>query len=146
MTDDTTGNQPENQEQKKESVQKIINFQNVELSAKQQEELNAPEKDMTGVDVQDTAFLNDVVSKIEKKSIDLYKPSSLLNNEVYDKLSGENQAKADMDAFNMLSTIREIHNLWKLGHRESYQIQYLVRKIRLTKERLEEVGGDIFII
>jgi hypothetical protein len=130
---------------KKETYKKILNFQNVELSPDQQKELNIPLKD-DSIDVKDVEFLNDLVSKIENKTIEMYKPSSLLNLPVYEKLSGDAQAEADMDAYNMLGTIREIYNLWKLGHKDSYQVHYLVRSIRLTKERLEEIGGDIFII
>jgi hypothetical protein len=46
----------------------------------------------------------------------------------------------------MLSTIREMPKLWTTGHKETYQLSNLVHKIRTTKERLEEIGGDIYII
>lgn len=125
---------------------KVLQFQNVELSPQQQEVLNQPLKDSTGVSPEDTEFLSLLIDKIEKKEIDLYTPSSLLNLPVYEKLAPDAQAKTDIDAFNLLATIREINGLWKAGQRDTYQIQNLASKIRMTKERLEEVGGDIFII
>lgn len=125
---------------------KVLKFQDVELSPQQQEQLNQPLKDDSGVTPEDTQFLTMLVDKIEKKEIDLYTPSSLFNVPVYEKLAPEAQAQADLDAFNLLATIREINGLWKAGQRDTYQIQYLASKIRMTKERIEEVGGDIFII
>jgi len=124
----------------------VVDFQSVELSPQAQEELNQPLKDESGIDTADKEFLAMLVDKIEKKEIELHTPSSLLNSPVYDGLDEEAQGKADLEAFNMLATIREIYNLWKLDQKDSYQIQNMVHKVRLHKEKLEEVGGDIFII
>ena len=46
---------------------------------------------------------------------------------------------------NLLSTIREIKGLYEAGFQDTYQLWYMVEKLRLTKERLE-ADNDLFII
>ncbi len=94
----------------------------------------------------DRQFLALIIEKIEKKEILLYQPSSLLNHATYDSLPIEKKESVELDAFNLLSTIREIYRLWQANLKETYQIENLVHKIRLTKERLEAKGGDLYII
>lgn len=110
-----------------------------------QQILNKPLKHDGAMSQEDTQFLGMLIEKIEKKEIQLYQPSSLLNKSVYEKLNEEAQGKVDFDAFNLLAVIREIYNLWKMQQRDTYQIENLVHRIRLTKERLEELGGDLYI-
>lgn len=130
-----------------EKVKKtVVDYQSVELSPQDQAKLNEPLKDESGVDPKDTEFLAMLVKKIEEKEIDLHTPSTLINAPVYDGLDENAKGKADYEAYNMLATIREIYNLWNTGYKDSYQIQYMVHKIRLYKEKLEEVGGDIYVI
>ncbi len=116
------------------------------ISDEMQERLNQPLKHGGSMDPADGVFLASIVEKIANGTIKLYQPSSLLNASVYEQLEAPAQGKADFDAMNLLSTVREIYQLWQSGHRDSYQIEYLVHKIRLTKERLESIGGDIYII
>jgi len=129
-----------------EATKEILKQGEQDLPEDKQTEMGKPLKDDTGINPDDQSFLQLLVEKIEKKEIDLYAPSSLLNEELYDGLDEQAQGKADYNALNLLSTIRQIYNLWKLGERETYQIQNLVHQVRITKERLEEIGGDIFII
>jgi hypothetical protein len=124
----------------------ILEKATVEISPKTQEILNKPLEHPEGIDEKDLSFLRMLIAKIENGEIKLFQPSSLFNHAVYDKLSEQAKAKAEIDAFNMLATIRDIYRLWQAGERETYQIENLVHRIRLTKERLEEAGGDIFII
>lgn len=128
------------------SKKTIIDYQSVELSPQEQEELNKPLKDESGLDPEDKEFLTDLINKIENKVIDMHSPEKLINKAFYDTLDEKAQGKADYEAFNMLATIRDIYNLWQAGDKETYQIQNMVHKIRLHKEKLENIGGDIFII
>lgn len=121
-------------------------FLTEELTKEEQEKLNKPLKMENGLDNQDNQFLNMLIKKIEDKEINLLVPSSLINHPVYDDLDDISKGKADVDAFKMLSTIREIYKLWQINEKDSYQMQYLVKKIRIYKEKLEDIGGDIFII
>lgn len=125
---------------------KILEYQNRDISADTQLMLNKPVEHPEDLDPQDKEFLEMLMAKIDKAEIDLYRPSTLLNAPVYEKLSEEAKGKADFDALNLLGTIREIRKLWIAGERNTYQIEYLTHRIRLTKERLEQVGGDIYII
>lgn len=111
-----------------------------------QKRLNEPLKDPTGVDPKDQEFLQSIVSLIEEGKINLYRPSSLLNGEAYDKLSNELKAKADLESMNLLNSVRDIKNLYENGFRDSFQIQYAVNEARMEKERVEQVCGDVFII
>lgn len=112
---------------------------------KTQQELNAPLAD-SGVAQKNQEFLDLMLKLIEDGKIDLYKPATLINHEVYDKLSEEKQGKADLEAVNLLSAIREIKGLYDAEYQDTYQMQNLVDRVRNTKERLEEEGGDLFII
>jgi tRNA(Phe) wybutosine-synthesizing methylase Tyw3 len=127
----------------------ILRHDQIQISAETQQSLNQPLKNdgtMIAIDPKDREFLKMIVEKVDKGEIKLYIPSSLINHAVYDNLDEATQGKADYDAFNLLTAIREIYNLWKAGDRESFQIIYQVHRMRLTKEHLEELGGDIYII
>lgn len=116
------------------------------LSDDQVQMLNQPLVHAQGLSPEDEQFLNMLMEKIDKKEIDLYRPSTLLNVAVYEKLDETARGKADFDSVNLLTTIREIRKLWMSGQRNTYQIENLTHRIRITKERLEVIGGDIFII
>lgn len=108
--------------------------------------LNTPLNDPSGFNAGEQEFLNIVMQKVESKEIDLLKPSSLLNQAVYEKLAPEAQAKADFTAMNLLSIIRQIHSVWGINKEPTYMIQNLILDVKYTKEKLEEVSGDVFII
>ena len=94
---------------------------------------------------EDQDFLNLILAKIEDKSINLYSPSSLLNNAVYEALPEMEQGKADQNAVILLTRVREIYNLTQISKEPSYQLVNMVDSLRLIKNRLEE-HGDLFII
>lgn len=129
-----------------QATKEILKQAEQDLPQEEQMKLGKPLKDESGVNPKDVEFLQMLVDKIEKKQIDLHGPSTLLNQPVYDQLNEESKGKADFSAMNLLSTIRQIYALWKAEERETYQIQNLVHQVRMTKERLEEIGGDIYII
>ena len=116
------------------------------LSDEEQKVLNQPLKDPSGVKEESRKFLDDVVSKINEGKINLFSPSSLLNQEVYQKLSEQIQGKIDMDSVNLLAKLRDIKGLHDLGQNDSYQIENLAENARLIKERIEAEAGNVFII
>lgn len=113
---------------------------------KTQKELNSPLKDNTGSAGKYKEFLSMLVGMIKDGKIDLYKPESLINHDVYGKLDEARQGKADFEAVNLLTVIREINGLYNAGFEDTYQIENLVERLKATKERLETQGGDLFII
>ncbi|MBI2463752.1 hypothetical protein HYV57_02250 [Candidatus Peregrinibacteria bacterium] len=112
----------------------------------QKDVINTPAVDPTGVNPDNQAFLEKIVNMIDTGKINVLKPSSIINDQAYSQLSEEAQGKVDMESINMLASIRQIHGLYKTGYSQSYQIQNLVHHLRLLKERLEGVSGDVFII
>lgn len=114
--------------------------------SKTQQELNTPLKDDSGVNAADREFLKMLISLIEEGKIDLYKPDTILNWEIYNHLDEQKQGKADLEAVSLLSAIREIKGLYDAGYGESFQIQNLVQRLKVSKERIEADGGDLFVI
>lgn len=117
-----------------------------QIDPQTQKKLNEPLADPKGLSNEDQQFLSNVVAKVENNEIRLLQPGSLINHKIYDQLTPEKQGKVDFDAINLLTTIRNIYELWKAYQTPTFQIEYLVRQVRLTKERLEEISGDVYII
>ncbi|MBI4235609.1 hypothetical protein HY604_04915 [Candidatus Peregrinibacteria bacterium] len=111
-----------------------------------QTELNKPLVDPEGMKKEDKDFLEMVIKLINEGKINLYNPETLINNTVYATLTTEVQAKVDMEAFNLLSALRDMKGLHDSDNSETYQMENLVQRVRLSKERLEKEGGDLFII
>lgn len=111
-----------------------------------QAQLNKPLADPNGVSKDDKIFLEMVIKLINEGKINLYNPETLVNKQIYTTLTPEVQAKVDLEAFNLLTALRDIKGLYDTGNSETYQMQNLVQRVRLSKERLEEEGGDLFII
>lgn len=95
---------------------------------------------------EDRQFLELLHRLVDEKKIELYKPSSLLNDSVYQALTLEHKAKADLAAMNMLSKIRDIVSLDRAAFDTNIQVQNLLSALRLAKERAEQESGDVFII
>ncbi|MBD3330861.1 hypothetical protein GF354_05025 [Candidatus Peregrinibacteria bacterium] len=108
--------------------------------------LNKPLRLDGNLSEDDEKFLKTLVSLVDDGKIDLYKAQTLMNREVYDDLNPELQGRYDLEAQNMLNAIREIKNLYDNNLRETVQMENLVSRLRLSKERLESKGGDVFII
>ncbi len=119
---------------------------NNQIDPDTQKTLNTPLAIPSGNDPKDEEFLNVVLDLISTGKIDLYKPDTLINHAIYDQLPVDKKGKADIEAFNMLTAIREIKGLVDAGFKETFQVQNLVQSIRHIKERLEIEGGDVFII
>lgn len=121
-------------------------MQQNQITPETQKLLNTPLSNPKGLSQEDQAFLIDVCAKVESKKINLLAPSSLINQPVYEKLPEDKKGKVDFDAVNMASTLREIYGLWKAYQMPTFQIENLVHQVRLTKERLEEVSGDVYVV
>lgn len=117
-----------------------------DLSIDEQKRLSQPLVKKDGISPEDQSFLNMIVAKIESGEIKLLVPSTLINQTVYQSLSAENQGKVDMNAMNLLSDLRSIYSLWKATSTATFQIENMVHAVRLRKENLENISGDIFII
>ncbi len=95
---------------------------------------------------EDQDFVNLIVGLIEEGKINLYVPSSLLNNAVYEKLDAANKGKADQNAVLILNKIRDLYDLIKFIKEPNLQVKNLIDALRQNKEAVEKIEGDIFII
>lgn len=117
-----------------------------QIDPKTQQRLNQPLTKSQGLSQEDQAFLSMVLDKVDRKEINLMQPSSLINHAVYDKLPEDKRGKVDFDAVNLLTTLRNIYDLWKAYQTPTFQIENMVHQVRVTKERLEEISGDVYVI
>jgi len=124
----------------------MYNNKEIQIDEEVQKNLNQPLKDPKKMDKVDSDFLELIIKLIQDGKIDLYKPSTLINDIVYDNLTSELKGKADFAAMNLISSIRELKGLYDNGYKDTFQTKNLVHRLRLHKERLEEAGGDLFII
>ncbi len=112
----------------------------------QKEVINQPKKDPAGIQDEDLKFLEKIMNLIKENKINLYTPSSLINQAVYESLSDEQKAKVELEAANLLFKLRNMRDLWEAGYGDSFQMNNLVHGVRILKERIEEIRGDVFII
>lgn len=120
---------------------------NMPIAEDTQKVVNTPVEKPSAMDDQDMALVNLIVSLVDSKKINLYSPSTLINQPVYDKLPELTQGKVDQHAFNMLTSVREIYNYYKSPFsNNAYQFENRVRWFRLQKEEAEKEWGDVFVI
>ena len=120
-------------------------YQNHVIQPDTQQMLNKPLEN-AALDKGHEEFLKLLVGKLEKGELNPYMPATLFNEPVFKKLSEEEQEKADMGAINLMGIIRQIQNLWKLDHKQSFQLQNLVETVWQMKSKLEEKYGDVYVI
>jgi len=121
-------------------------YQDHQVDDKTQQQLNEPLKDKTGFNEGHEEFLKKLIEKLEKGELDPHTPATLYNHELYDKLSEEEQEKADLTAINLMSLIRQIESLWKLDQSATFQIQNIVESVFQMKSKFEKEHGDVYII
>ncbi len=111
-----------------------------------QKELNTPLAVQGGIKPENKEFLEFVIGLVKDGKIDLFVPHTLINDDVYNSLSEEKRGEVDLEAVNTLSAIRKVRDLYDAGYVDSYQMENLVEKLRVTKEKFEKSVGDVFII
>lgn len=128
--------------------QSIEEHGDAEISEETQEMLNKPFSDSkTALSDEDKSFLEDLMKKVDDKEIDLHSPSSIMNQEIYDALSGEYQAKADLFIQSTLFIIRQVYDFYHSDHsNDSDMMISMVRELRQKKETLEKEVGDVLKI
>jgi len=111
-----------------------------------QQKLNQPLENPEILDEENIVFLELIMKLISDSRINVMTPSSLVNQDIYSGLSEADQGKVDLEAVNLCSAIREIKGLRDNGFKDTYQMKNLVDRVKTTKERIEVIRGDIFII
>lgn len=113
-----------------------------------QEMLNTPfSNKSTALTSEDQTFLDNLMAKIDAEEIKLHTPSSIINQAVYDTLSGEDQAKTDLFINSTLFVIRQVNDFYHSEHDNNSDMMIsMVHELRLKKEILENEVGDVLKI
>jgi hypothetical protein len=121
---------------------------NANLDPKIVADLNKPWSDpKTALSAEDKAFLELLVKHIESGVIDPLKPSSILNQAVYDSLPGPKKARADIWVNATLALIRQVYDFFKNPYDNNSDMMIdMVRDLRSRKEKLEAELGDVLKI
>ena len=126
--------------------QVLKQYENHVVDPKTQERLNKPLTDRTGLNDGHEEFLKTLMSQLNSGKIDPLNIKTLYNKDVYDKLSEEDQEKADVTGLNIMSIVKQIDSLTKLEERPTFQIQNLVETVFQMKSKFEKEHGDVYII
>lgn len=116
------------------------------ISPNLQEKMNMPPQDPDELNITDQEYLHIVMKMIDGGKINLLNPQSLLNLEVYDKLTPNQLVRIDMDTQVLMARLRDIHTLWKLDQTLTYQMKNLIESLRQVESRVESECGDVYVI
>jgi hypothetical protein len=123
-----------------------------DIDPETQEMLNKPIEDPEGFAEGEKEFIEEVMSKVYDGTFNLLSPSSLINEEVYEKASEKSQGQADINAVNFCSKLRQIKDLMDISGgnqlfvEPTFQVRNLVQSVKFQKEQFEEEYGDMFLI
>ncbi len=131
-------------EKSKQLVDESLMIHGVDENVQQM--INKPQMDPTGIDATDAQYLEAVIGMINEGKLDLHNPDTLMKKEIYDSLDDKSKGLADMSGVTLLNDLRQMKKLYDLGDKESFQIQNLIQRIRVAKERIEAQCGDVYII
>lgn len=123
-----------------------------DINPEMQRDLNRPIENPNGFDQETQNFITEVMQRVYAGEINLYVPSTLMNQPVYDSASEEVQGKADLLAISLCSKLRELKDLMEISGGDqlfiqpTYQASLLVQDIKYRKTEFENRYGDVFII
>ena len=128
--------------------EKMKSLQNTNIDESTQAMLNKPWSDpKTALSAEDKAFLDTLIKHIESGEIKLHTPSSILNQSVYDQLSGEQKAKTEFWISATIALIRQVNDFYhsEFDNNSDMMIS-MVKELRAKKETLEKEIGDVLKI
>lgn len=97
------------------------------------------------MDDKQNVFLQTILSLIDKGEIDVYKPQTFLNHEVYDKLDQAWRDKTDLALMNIANLLQSIY-LFRVSKQtpdESPILSQMIEELWQMKQRIEETH-DVF--
>ncbi len=118
---------------------------NIALKSGAQQMINTPLAGGT-LNEAELAFVQKIKSLIANGTINLYTPSSLINQDAYMQLTEQMRGMADQSAINFLAKIREIIDLELNPADTLYQEKNLIQSTFFTKSRLSVEIQKIFLI
>lgn len=144
MADD----QKPSQGDKQSYEEKMKSLQNTQIDQSTQTMLNKPWSDeKTSLSTEDKTFLDALIKNIENGEIKLHTPSSIINQTVYDQLSGANKAKTELWINATIALIRQVNDFYhsEFDNNSDMMIS-MVKELRAKKETLEKEIGDVLKI
>lgn len=119
--------------------------QNPELTPEEQKKIGQAVEGKMGSE--HTNFLKHVIDLLDRKEIDAYNPSSLLNQDVYDGLDDEWQARVDKALPNITDQLRRIEGFYRstATPNSSPQLETMIEHLWQMKQQIEE-HHDVFKI
>lgn len=124
----------------------------VVIDAETQEMLNKPVIDPEGFGPGEREFIEGVMRRVYAGEMNLFAPSTLINEEIYEAASDEVQGQADVNAINFCAKLRQIRDLMEISGGEqlfvepSFQVRNLVESVMYQKQEFEKQYGDMFVI
>lgn len=127
---------------------KLEAHKDTQITAEQQTQLNAPKQVEGGLKPEDEDYLEQIMSMVRNKEIDLAVPSSLLNESVYEELEASQKSKIEMNARSILHTLRLVRELYESADyaTDSHEMAGMLAQMRQMVERVESVNGDVLKI
>lgn len=123
-------------------TEKIVAHQDQKIDHDLQKRLNKPTKKSIKPKYKD--YLKLILDLLEKKEIEAFVPGTFINQDIYDALDEKAQAEVDKTLLNLASMVQQLQYLSDNGAQNSFQLESLVDNIWYTKERIEEVHGDVY--
>lgn len=120
-------------------------YQKKELDVKTAKTMGKPWSDpKTALSKKEKALLESLIKQIESGEIDLFKPSSIVHQKVYQTLKPEDKAKADLWIQATLALLRRIYDFYKNPYDNNSDMMIdMMRDLSMKKEMLEEELGDV---
>ncbi|MBI1812948.1 hypothetical protein HY285_02415 [Candidatus Peregrinibacteria bacterium] len=91
-------------------------------------------------------FLKTIAALIESKSIDYHLPETLLEKDIYERLSEGARAKVDVALLNIADMLRHVEQFYRSTATpdESPHLQTMIEHLWSMKERVEREHGNVF--
>ena len=117
-----------------------------DLSTEEQIALGIPAlvEQLNDAEIQE--YLSLLEKKMEQHAINLFTPSTLINKDIYLKLTELQQGRVDFSCMNLVHLLRQVKQLQERNEATSAQMENLVQTIFQYKNKLENEMGDVLVI
>lgn len=122
----------------------ITRYAKKEISQETQKMLNTPLPSKLGDEHRQ--YFSRIVKMLQSGKIDLLSLKSILNSDIYKRLSSQDQGIIDLAGINILHHLRTLAALFASDYHDTYQTRLIVEKIWETKERIEQKYGNVYIV
>ncbi len=121
----------------------IITSQSGDLPLKKQKEMGKPVDD--GMSPKHRQWVEEMIRMSDAGEIDVLDPDTLVNRDVYEKMTQEDRGKVDLSLSTMANQLRHIEDFYRSDKTPNActQLQIMIDHFWAMRDRLEE-HGDVF--